>query len=366
MYKEIHRCINIDWLQLFGRLINEESIIAIVEKCGYIVKDNDRGTRHFAKWLTIYLTDNPSPFLQICYAPMSVKGPGSKGIFEPGSATIQLCNKFCYIDNPVELLYSVCMQIGFVYKSISRIDICYDFLLFDNGLSPQSLLRGFYNCKYLKVKQLKTRGVATQYGVMEHDYAAWGAERSKVGIKLYNKSKELNQVHDKPYIRDVWALNGLGNKKNVWRLEFSIKSDGRDYIHTDTGELIKVNLKEVSTKEGILLLFQVLCNHYFRFKEAGTATRKTNCKDIPLIVVPEEAKTIKPIKITLSKDVDRKRKMLINTMYEELSDHDLSSEDRILIEKAMFLFSTRYRYLPNLLTEKSKENETKKHGGDDE
>lgn len=337
------KVINIDWLQVFGQLQQENNLPARIEALGYVVKDNERGTRLFERWLTIYRRDNASPFIQLCYMPFSVRGVDVKGIFKPKSCTIQLCNKFLYAGNPASTLSSFCLSIGFTYQSISRVDICCDFEYFDSGLSPQTLLRGVYSCKYLKVRQLKIRDIATQNTEMNHHYMAWGSERSKVGTKIYDKTKELEEVKDKPYIRDVWKLNGLGASKHVWRIEFSIKSDGRDFVKTDTGELIKVGLRELYNTSDVNALFFILCHHYFRFKVAVPGKRKTLCSDLNLFNIDSGLQSVKPIKITTSKDLDKKRKMLINTLNEELSDHTLSIDERKTISDMLYMLSTKYR-----------------------
>ena len=50
-----------------------------------------------------------------------------------------------------------------------------------------------------------------------------GSRSSAVCVYLYNKSLELRQQTDKPYIRKQWRMAGFDQRRDVWRLEFSLK-----------------------------------------------------------------------------------------------------------------------------------------------
>ena len=52
---------------------------------------------------------------------------------------------------------------------------------------------------------------------------------------LYNKSQEMADVKEKPYIRERWNQAGLRSDCSVWRLEFSLKSDFFSMIDKDSG-----------------------------------------------------------------------------------------------------------------------------------
>jgi len=121
-----------------------------------------------------------------------------------------------------------------------------------------------------------------------------------VSTKMYNKSLELEQVHDKPYIRQAWfecglvddpinmtkkQKNGTVIKPNVWRVEFSIKSSAQKWfvIEKQTGKKGKIGmphtLEVYDTPAKLLTVFASLAQHYFHFKHYDENTRKDRCKD---------------------------------------------------------------------------------------
>jgi hypothetical protein len=110
-----------------------------------------------------------------------------------------------------------------------------------------------------------------------------------VGTKLYNKSLELSSPKsDKPYIKTAWMLCGLidnpmsmtkydtnGNlyHPEIWRLEFSMKSeaDGWLVIEMVHGKKVRKQaiphrLEQFDAKDKIWKRFQDLAYHYFSFK----------------------------------------------------------------------------------------------------
>ena len=112
-------------------------------------------------------------------------------------------------------------------------------------------------------------------------YLRYGSRSSRISTYLYNKTKELNEEHDKPYIRDMWRENGWLGDQNVWRLEFSVKGREMKFIEKDTGEILPNNPKLWIKNDIIPTIYASLCDHYFDIRE-HTQIRKDREEKIPL------------------------------------------------------------------------------------
>ena len=100
--------------------------------------------------------------------------------------------------------------------------------------------------RYSKINQanISAHGL-DQWDGREWNSISWGAKKSMVTTRFYNKTMELKQVHDKPYIRQAWYLCGLVDdwntlekkrrdgttyKPQIWRVEFAIKSSTKKWF----------------------------------------------------------------------------------------------------------------------------------------
>ena len=337
-----------DWLQYFGVLSDYDNLEKRVSTAGYVLHDNGYGTRHFQKWFTIYSAGKKYAIAQLCCLPFSVKTSDRQGIFLPGSATVQLCNRFCYSPDVVNVMAKLCDILCFKFKSISRLDLCYDFQHFDNKLKPETLILGYYSSKYWKMGNNKALGVGRQIRGYCPETLSFKGKNSAVGVKLYNKTKEMDEVHEKPYIRDAWANCGLQNGKDVWRLEISIKSDGRTVVDTGSGEIVKFSVQDIATPEQRMFLFFVFAQKYFHWRYNRGETRKARAKDVGLFNPGLDTECWKPLKVTASRDYSRKAKMLINALYEMIEDSDVPDDVLSDLKKTAWHLSQKYRLLPKL------------------
>lgn len=252
------------------------------------------------------------------------------------------------------------------YKSISRLDLCYDCNDFAGKMSPRRLINSFLSGKFLKngqpsytlqgdtstdkreqlvtaivgalrdqspedeidVKRIiqtvvnerikrtddnrcTVRGSARN--VRDINYIAFGSRSSSVCSYMYDKTKELREVKDKPYIRQLWKLNGLDDSRDVWRVEISIKSDAKTLLKTDTGEIFTINTDMLKLQTDIESLFYVYAAKYFDFRINNLTKNKSRMKSVPIF---EHMPTIttRPIRLTLRQDVTKSDKIFLRKL----------------------------------------------------
>lgn len=335
------RCVNIDWLEVFA--IEEGDLDAnYFKSAGLQVKSREYGTPQYREMFTI-LSKDGQPFVEIRRSPYSLKSQG--GIFDEHACHIRLSNRTCYEKSPVDELRKFMLEFGYKLQSISRIDICLDCLSFDDGKDPGMFLAKYAQGNYFKehLSKIAPHGVEvvgcdfSGHGIdgpymREYSSWKWGAPSSAISVKLYNKTKELEEVGEKSYIRESWLqarlishedflimadirdaryyiaqlsrnikkakdekLKALKERlkdererlrilkkrsKTIWRIEFSIKSDIKGFISSDPLDLDRkgnrriypLKLSTIDNRGKCEILFQTLAERYFHFKEV-TYTR---------------------------------------------------------------------------------------------
>ena len=343
----MNRCVNIDWLQVYCQEPNDKKLDADYFKaCGYEVKERAYGTPQYAEMFTIYEKD--FPFIEVRRKPYSLKWAG--GIFEDGDCHLRLSNRACYAASPIDDLRRFLLAHNYRYKSLSRIDICLDFNVFDLGDKPEKVLTDYMKGKISKINQCNVAAHGKdRWDGRVWNSLKWGSPSSMVSTKLYNKSLELKETHDKFYIRDQWEAAGLRQDIPVWRVEFSISSDLKQLVRLDTGELINNKLTDYDTKEKCLFRFHSLAAHYFHFKyveymENGKLRRKDRCKDKVLFRISKDEQTYKPITLTLQKEPSRTDIMIMRRLYKLQNDFSLTKEEQKSVLTLITFFNHNMRF----------------------
>ena len=295
------RCVNIDWLEVYATEAMHlyPCDADFFRNRGWEVRERDYGTRVYEQMFTIYDTHG-LPFLEVRRKPYSIKGRDG-GFFPPESCHLRFPNYSCYRPNCIDLLREFLARYEYDLRKIYRLDICLDFTKFDKGDDPVKFVHRYMQGRYSKVNQanLSAHG-SDQWSGRVWSSLSWGKPKSMVSTKMYNKSLELQQVADKPWIRNAWfeahliddpismtkrLADGSIIKPDVWRVEFSIKSAAQRWfvIERQTGKKGKIGMPHTldvyDTPAKLLTVFACLAQHYFHFKHYEENQRKDRCKD---------------------------------------------------------------------------------------
>lgn len=310
----IKRCINIDWLEIYALEPPTEPAhnADYFRTAGWIVREREYGTPVYHEMFTLYGSDD-LPLLEVRRNPKSKIGEQVGGVLDPYATHIRLCNRTCYFENAAEVMEEFLARYHYTMKRISRLDICLDFERFDSGDEPQKFLNRYINGKYSKINQseIALHGLDCWDG-RQWNSVKWGSHKSMITTKMYDKTLELRQVHDKPYIRQAWYEAGLISdwytmekhtdngdiyKPRIWRVEFSIKSHENNWFVVENPYNTKPRLRSIrhtldmyKTKLQMCDVFFSLCEHYFHFKYVEYLTddktsadrqlkRKDRCRD---------------------------------------------------------------------------------------
>ena len=283
------RCVNIDWLEVYVLESNDRypCNANYYRRQGYLVKEREYGTRVYKEMFEI-TDDMGNPLLEIRRNPASGQAD-FQGLSE-FSSHIRVPNWLLYQDNPIGFLREFLLKHDYIFKRIYRIDICYDFEYFDSGDQPARFARRYLQGVYRKINQchLTAHGFDSWNGC-NYNSLSWGSPSSMVSTKLYNKTLELKEAkNDKPWIKTAWMINDLidnpcsmtkrdTNGKlyhpQIWRVEFSMKSEADGWIVWEMQNRKKVRkqtiphrLEMFDSPDKVWRRFQNLAYHYFHFK----------------------------------------------------------------------------------------------------
>ena len=384
------KCINLDWLSVYclepkGTVMNA----AYFKALGWTVEEREYGTPQYREKFT--LMNGRHPFLEIERNPYSLKQNG--GIFEPESCHIRLANRTLYQPKPVQQLTAFIVKYGYEYRGISRVDVCCDLTIFDNGMKPQDLANKYIKDKIWKVHQshiapntddgddtwripihLGAHGKETKTG-RTWNSLKWGSPKSALSTKLYNKTLELETNTGKFYIKDTWVKAGLcdlqkvtyeyrnpktketeirskqvcvvpgtaidkeipieGAKKiDVWRVEFSMNSEGRKWIDLGDNHVVDLSLNAFDNLDSLAATFFTCSEWLFCFIYAKWITKgptrmkeRTNrCKKLQLFNTKFLHSHFKPQRQTETEDPSRTEKIMMNRLIAKSKDKNLSEE----------------------------------------
>lgn len=340
----MNRCVNIDWLQVYCREPPNIHLNAAYYKAqGYKVEIRAYGTPQYSEMFTIY--ENNMPFIEVRRNPYSLKKHG--GIFNENDCHLRLSNRACYAISPIDDLRKFLLTHNYEYVSISRIDICMDFNVFDFGDKPEKVLKDYMEGKYSKINQCNISAHGKDsFKERLWNSLAWGSKNSPISTKMYNKSLELREQAAKYYIQDTWVVAGLRVDIDVWRVEFSIKSDIKGFVRLEDGTFQDNKLTTYDTRTKLLFVFHSLASRYFHFKHVeyqdnGKLRRKDRCKDKVLFFIHKDECAYKPIRLTLDTDPTRTDRILINRLYKIQYDFSLTKEQRkAAMELILFFHQT--------------------------
>ena len=241
-------CYSIDWITFNIKLKNINN--PFIRDEGIYAEERELGTNIFKRVKDFYNTRDELIFTIVFQ-------PHSK-IIKQDFGQLQIANKWLYVGNLSKLVYKIFFQSNFELVNISRIDLCTDFFNFVDTYKPLSFIQDVARGCVVKLNPSsinfwgRTGKLANEIvndeerGVIYHAMNV-GDRESTFNFKLYNKTKELEEKHEKGYIKTKWYKKLQGYEElikmketpTIWRLEVSIKDWNK--IKIDGKKVIEIN-----------------------------------------------------------------------------------------------------------------------------
>lgn len=296
MQNQPTRCVNIDWLEMYVLEPSEPRDQRYFESLGLMVSDRGYGTKHWSEVFTV-LDDRGSEFMEIRRKPRA-NSTGSHTVYPDNACNLRLVNRYCYYDTACWMMSDFIEKHSYRIRRIFRLDLAIDFKIFDSGDKPETVIRRIVRHRYTKVYQARrTVHGEDHWSDCDDNSISWGKRGSMVVTRFYNKSLELAQVKDKPYIRQAWFEAGLIDDPlqpivcdecgrvvgdPVWRLEFQINSSARGWFVIDKehrNEYVEHTLETYWSRPLIQQAIACLASHYFSFRIFEPNKTKYDCKE---------------------------------------------------------------------------------------
>lgn len=316
-------CISVDWLQVccysnnLAFLLNNDYYNK-VDSLTYWLELQPLETRSFARFIRVHTKVGND--WRYCADILAV--PRST-MLNSNIVLVKIHNRFLYSQNYIKLLYNICDTFKLSIKGLTRLDICYDCNSFHNGLKPHKFIKEFVTAEFdspryiykVGAKQFRVYGGKSVSSATKFSGIEFGSGKSSKRCYIYDKTRELAEVKDKPWIRQYWQENGLisDEKTHVYRAEISIKCDGMDLLNMSTGELFKLSPEYLRSQPAIEKLFHFYAARMFRFHRKGKHTR---VRDYDRIELFENSPiiTCKPKKVCVNADTGRTEKICVSTL----------------------------------------------------
>lgn len=315
------RCISVDWLTMYC----ESSMI--VQNKRWEWRKLDHGSAQFSEVYKVYDREKSEQYCIVQRCPYSP-------IIPKRAVMVQVCNRFLYYNNWNNELNNFLLASNIKPISISRIDIACDFTEFAYGVSPQSFIKKAASGQYRYAGRSKITYTTKAGSASDFEYMRIGDRESEISSYLYNKTQELKDVQDKPYIREMWERSGLDTSKNVWRLEVSLSNVQMRTVIKETGEVFRLDLDFFKTQGIVENVFNCACLKSFKFKYNKPGERTTRLRDV--LLFNHQSTTLLMTIPTNDAKTNRMDKIIIKRLANYHSMYRIEDKEEIeILQKAL-------------------------------
>ena len=273
------------------------------------------------------------------------------------SGAIKLENSTLYLADWYFVLTDILATLQWVPKKISRLDLCADFNYFVGGLLPSTFLRNYIrkqDASYIRIGSNKF----CVYGIKDmhttsFDSIRWGSRQNGVSVYMYNKSRELLEVKNKPHIRALWKAHDLSTTLDVWRVEISITSQGLGLKSATDAMFHSLFVDDLAEPNACRDLFKVYAAKYFRFlRTERAAKRKRDLKEVQLLDLQTDC-PLRPLTQVTSVDSGRMEKIIsrrLHLMFEAVQVGQCSDKQVMAdaLSKVIQLYDQHYEIKDNV------------------
>ena len=292
----------VDWLQIYVKLQSDLPEKGRVGNVCWVFYEYP--TPQFKYKFDVYFNDgkSTSKFCEVLARPRITSLPIN-------AAMLKVVNKHLYTSSWFSALSEILAAMKLEYVSVSRIDVYYDCVKYQNGLLPRSLVLGYIERKYLKIGinrgyiafndwgyniPIDTRKdtIKVEKSLPNVNGITFG-NKGYIQTQIYNKSLELRQVKHKEWIARSWDDVGLRGG-DVWRTEIRIQKGGKSLQLMESGDLFALGMGELTDEYRIFELFLAYADKQMKFVKADYHAKRQQMKKVELFNADYSQLTIKP------------------------------------------------------------------------
>ncbi len=267
---ELRNVYSLDWLELCGKcshLIDCESVneftVEGVETLYFKKRAYGTSLMRYAFDITIGTGEDAGVMLS-----------SPRSLLNPCTVFFKLSNWSLYSGKWKNIIASVAYM-GVTWGNITRLDLCCDSNEMVDGTEWSDFWADFVSGEVTCVRHKKYRVFGSQNEGINS--ISLSLPTANVGFKSYDKTLELSQGKDKPYIREKWRISGLKSTPtcHVWRAELSLRVEACSTVNWETGEIVNlVSMIDYLNDANVARLFASFLRNHFEFRRSKEGFRK--------------------------------------------------------------------------------------------
>ena len=337
------KILNIDWLEFTA--VRKKSIESSFL---FTATESDKlRSRLFKRVWEIYHIDDPANRFATFSSDAHVS------FIDKNILICKIENRFLYHKKRDEYIQFLLSEFGLDFKHWGRVDISLDFQRFDNAeLSIKDFLHSVATCEFVKCGQRNMRpftelsdSFVTEDGQLFYsgrnvNAVSFGSRKSELYTVMYNKSKEMRSIKNKPYISETWEHHGFSPDLDTYRIEFSLKPK-KGMVDFETAEVVDHKSLDFISNENIDKLFTTLFSKKFCFAKVEEGVRFSRLEKVHLFDLEDYKCDL--LDTCDKQDSTNYTKGLINMMYKRIASFTFQDKEEIgQIE--YYLSETLYKY----------------------
>ena len=164
--------------------------------------------------------------------------------------SVKLANEYCYQagEEIRRLIVDLNHDFGITFKNFTRLDVACDLQGTDyRNISCQRFMEKVAKMDYVfKGKATRMRDGSTMeytaeviktYRARQVGGIRIGCRKSGISISMYNKSKEMREKVNKPWVSHEWDKAGFYADCDTYRIEMSYCKSAKSLVNKDTGQV---------------------------------------------------------------------------------------------------------------------------------
>lgn len=270
-------------------------------------------------------------------------------VINPRASLVKLENRVLYCEKFVVILQALQKALRFTYKGITRIDVACDFNTFYGGRSVPKFIKTYVMSEPSDKDHIYRRGSDEFYirgnkkknQASTFNYIRLGKKDSRVHAYIYDKTQELKEVKDKPWIKEAWERAGLKNDDDthVWRAEISIKNEGSQLLDMGTGQLFKLAPDYLTTQDAVQNLFMFYARKYMDFRKKRKSGKLSKYDKVQLFKI-DACESCVPKYIPTSIQTGRTEKICANRLKQIIETYqDLTHDEYVAVTGTIHLLN---------------------------
>ena len=321
MAKKVHTyCSGIDWLQLYCLSMRDIPEKGSVGNIRWVRRQYP--TAQYLEIIEVYARDEKctQKFAEVLCRPRL-------SCLNPRAHQLKIVNKWLYTSRWFHYLKETISALHLQYKSISRLDLYYDCIKYQNGRKPRTLVSDYISRKVLKIGinrgyiafndwgynipiTTQKEAISLNKTLPNINGITWG-NKGYIQTQIYNKSLEMRSVKHKEWIARMWSDAGLIGE-DVWRTEIRIQKSGKELQLLETGDLFALGISEVADEERIYETFLTYAEKQLRFVKSDYHAKKQQMKPVELFPPLNSLPTFKPKHVCNVSGTNRTLRMVQN------------------------------------------------------